>query len=87
VSDIQLVTLDGIARKSGEDTEGLQWTEYSLEEAYFCEDGEGCNTDGMAGSCVGHGDYCEECNTEIYSGWLCLDGGEVVCSKHVHYPK
>lgn len=73
----------GIARLSGECTNGLMWTEYQLDEPYLCDDGEGCNTDGMEGSCLGHGDECSICSREIYQGWLCLDGGEVVCSEHV----
>lgn len=26
---------------------------------------------------------CSICESEIESGWLCLDGGEEVCSDHV----
>lgn len=28
-------------------------------------------------------DDCDECGARITSGWLCLDGGETVCSAHV----
>jgi len=28
---------------------------------------------------------CSICGREIESGWLCLDGGEEVCSSHVEY--
>jgi len=27
--------------------------------------------------------YCDICDAEIMSGWLCLDGGEEVCGAHV----
>jgi len=29
---------------------------------------------------------CCECGTPVYSGWLCLDGGEVACSAHMVTP-
>jgi hypothetical protein len=87
MAKVQLVApLEGIARKSATCTEGLAWVQYQLEEVYWCEDGEGCNSDGMNGSCVGHGDYCEECNAEIFEGWLCLDGGETLCNACVLLP-
>ena len=29
---------------------------------------------------------CCICSTVLSEGWLCLDGGEEVCSKHVQFP-
>jgi hypothetical protein len=58
---------DGIARLSGLCTNGLMWTEYNLEPY---DDGPISDT-------------CSICDAEITSGWLCLDGGEVVCDSHV----
>jgi|SRR5215831_14985820 len=26
---------------------------------------------------------CDVCGEEVWDGWQCLDGGEVVCSEHV----
>lgn len=28
---------------------------------------------------------CEICHLELWSGWMCLDGGEEVCAEHVIY--
>ena len=28
---------------------------------------------------------CDICSDEIYSGWLCLDGGDEVCDSHIDY--
>jgi hypothetical protein len=28
-------------------------------------------------------DVCDICDESIESGWLCLDGGEVVCDEHI----
>ncbi len=28
---------------------------------------------------------CSICNAEIENGWLCLDGGEEVCDRHVSF--
>ncbi len=28
---------------------------------------------------------CTICGEKIESGWLCLDGGEEVCSEHIRY--
>jgi len=28
-------------------------------------------------------DTCDICEAEIESGWLCMDGGEVVCNEHI----
>lgn len=30
-------------------------------------------------------DYCEICHAFLESGWVCLDGGEVVCDLHVSF--
>ena len=59
----------GFARLSGECTNGLQWIEYELDPFTMDEPYE---------------DECSICGREIVAGWLCLDGGETVCSEHVH---
>jgi hypothetical protein len=28
---------------------------------------------------------CSICGAELASGWMCLDGGEEVCSEHIEY--
>ena len=28
---------------------------------------------------------CSICGAELWQGWMCLDGGEDVCSEHVEY--
>ena len=62
-----LYNVDGFARLHGFDTDGNAWTEYTLEPF---DDGP------MT-------DECADCGEEITSGWLCLDGGETICSSHV----
>lgn len=32
-------------------------------------------------------DDCSVCGSPVHDGWLCMDGGEVVCSAHVLTPK
>jgi len=34
---------------------------------------------------LGDYDVCDICGAEIESGWLCMDGGEVVCDEHIVY--
>jgi hypothetical protein len=59
---IVLHDMEGIARKSGTDINGLKWIEFDdVEEP---------------GNCV----ICEQ---ELWSGWMCLDGGDEVCDSHV----
>jgi len=64
---LRLYDVDGIARLSGFDRDGNAWTEYTLEPF---DDGP------MT-------DECADCGAEITLGWLCLDGGEVICASHV----
>jgi hypothetical protein len=62
-----LVTLDGFARKFGNDADGAAWTESEREDAEL--------------------DDCAICGALISSGWLCLDGGDVVCDAHIVTPQ
>jgi hypothetical protein len=66
MENIQLNNIQGSSRLTGQDLNGLFWTQFEVD--YFAEqlDGE-----------------CDICQATISSGWLCLDGGEEVCSDHV----
>lgn len=63
---IKLHDVEGFARKSGIDQDGLTWIEFEVD--YFADQEPG---------------ECSICGKEIEDGWLCLDGGDEVCSKHV----
>lgn len=60
--------ISGIARKSGIDPQGNQWTEFEVD--YSAEQETG---------------ICQICGAELEAGWLCLDGGDEVCPKHVDF--
>ncbi len=74
---VNLYNVEGIARLSGYDSNGNAWTQYTLDP--FCsdpgDDGEVYGAD--------YGDECGNCGVEMFSGWLCLDGGDTVCSECV----
>lgn len=68
----------------GEDAEGCHWQTYNIDP--FCRDcdcgGDECNPD----DCPRFYDECENCGKRIYeSGWMCMDGGDVVCHDCIDY--
>lgn len=73
----------GAARLSGEDENGCQWIEFSMDPfAGDCEcEGPECDPD----TCPRFVTECSICGGLISSGWTCLSGGEDVCSDHVRY--
>ncbi len=78
---IRLHNLQGFARKSGTDDSGNAWIEFELDAyAIDCDcDGPECDPD----VCPRLGTECSICGDRIESGWLCLDGGDEVCDRHV----
>jgi hypothetical protein len=66
---VRLKGIEGISRLSGEEA-GTGCQWTQFTVDYGAEQEDG---------------ECSICGATLRSGWLCLDGGEEVCSKHVHY--
>lgn len=66
---IQLHDVEGIARKSGTDEHGNQWTEFEVDYMAEQEDGE-CS---ICGKALSSGWMCMD------------DGSQEVCDEHVEY--
>lgn len=76
---IILDNLEGIARVSGTDKHGSIWMETEFEP-FFEDFVETEEVEGVWPTC----DICEK---EMYSGWICLDGGDEVCGDHILFRK
>jgi hypothetical protein len=51
------------------------------------EDAEGNAWTDTDGNEDGTPEDCAECGAAVYAGWLCMDGGDVICSAHVFTPE
>ena len=71
---IKLTNIEGIARLSGTAENGASWIQFERPIHIF--------VDYLAEQTEGE---CAICGETLVSGWMCLDGGEEVCSSHIEY--